>query len=297
MTLLIMAAGLGSRYGALKQFDKLGPNNEYLFEHNIYDAIENGFTHIVVVTNEKFVNKLQVYLKKKLPKMIKIDIIAQLISDLPIRKSKIKERVKPWGTAHAVWTSRNLIHDNFVVINADDFYGNDAFKIAAQFIKNKNRNNNLGIVTYPLNETLSNYGSVSRGICKVKGNLLQSIHEFTEIERKGPCIIDKETNNKFTGQEPVSMNFWIGNPHIFTEIELQLTNFFIENTNINKEEDEIHFPFVIRDMIKDQKIQVEMFYTSTRWFGITYANDKIKVVRKLKEMSINGLYPSPLWTA
>jgi UTP-glucose-1-phosphate uridylyltransferase len=297
MTLLIMAAGIGSRYGALKQFDNLGPNNEYLFEYNIFDAIENGFTHIVVITKENFVNELQVYLKKRLPKIIKIEIIAQLISDQPVKKPKNRERIKPWGTAHAVWTARNLIHDNFVLINADDYYGNNAFKIAAQFIKNSGDENIFGNVTYSLKETLSNFGYVSRGICKVKGNLLQSIQEFTEIERKGSIIIDKKTNHKFTGMEPVSMNFWICNPTIFAEIEFQLINFFKHFTNINKEKDEIFFPLVVQDMMEEKKIQIKIFYTSAKWFGITYANDKIKVIRKLKEMSINGLYPSPLWKA
>ncbi len=295
MTLLIMAAGLGSRYGALKQFDNLGPNNEYLFEYSIFDAIANGFNHIVVVTNANFVNELQVYLKKRLPKMIKIDIIAQLISDLPVLNSNFKDRVKPWGTAHAVWTVRNLIHDDFVVINADDFYGNNSFKIAAQFIKKESDENNLGMVAYSLDETLSNNGYVSRGICKIKKNLLQNIHEFTEIERKGSCISDKKTNNKFTGEELVSMNFWICNPIIFTEIGIQLTKFFEKNINIKKKEDEIYFPLVVQDMINNQKIQIEIFYTSSKWFGVTYKNDKIKVARKLEEMSIKGLYPSPLW--
>jgi UTP-glucose-1-phosphate uridylyltransferase len=293
MTLLIMAAGVGNRYGGLKQFENLGPNSEYLFEFNIFDAIENGFTHIVVVTNDAFVNGLKVYLLDKLPKEIKIDIIAQNLSDLPFELSKVGQRVKPWGTAHAVWAARNHIDENFVVINADDFYGNEAFRIASDFMM-KNRDDNLfGIVTYSLNETLSNYGPVSRGICKVKKNFLQSICEYTEIERKDPVIIDNATKKKFNGLEPVSMNFWICNPIIFNEIEL-LLNKFVKDDSYN-EKDEIYIPYVIQKMMEGQIIKVEINHSSSTWFGLTYANDNAKVKLRLNEMSINGLYPLPLW--
>ena len=201
MTLLIMAAGMSSRYGALKQFEKLGPNNEYLFEFSIFDAIENGFTHIAIVTNEKFVDELKNYLQKKLPKTINVDIIAQQVADLPTGISKIVNREKPWGTAHAVWTVRNFVDDDFVIINADDYYGYDAFRLAANFIGNKNDNKVFGLVSYSLNETLSEYGTVSRGICKVNGSLLQSIYEYKEIEVENGLISDKKANKVFNGNE------------------------------------------------------------------------------------------------
>ena len=293
MTLLIMAAGMSSRYGALKQFEKLGPNNEYLFEFSIFDAIENGFTHIAIVTNEKFVDELKNYLQKKLPKTINVDIIAQQVADLPTGISKIVNRKKPWGTAHAVWTVRNFVDDDFVIINADDYYGYDAFRLAANFIRNKNDDKVFGLVSYSLNETLSEYGTVSRGICKVNGSLLQSIYEYKEIEVENGLISDKKANKVFNGNEPVSMNFWICNPYFFEEIELQLTNFITDELYDDK--DEIYVPLVIQKMIEDKKIEVEVNHTSSKWFGMTYANDKDEVVRKLHNLSTNGLYPSPLW--
>lgn len=288
-----MAAGMSSRYGTLKQFEKLGPNNEYLFEFCIYNAIENGFTHIVVVTSEKFVDELKIYLQKKLPKKIKVDVIAQQISDTPIGNSKVVKRDKPWGTAHAVWTARKIIVDDFIIINADDYYGYDAFSLAANFIRNKNDNKIFGLISYSLNETLSDHGTVSRGICKIKGNLLQSIYEYKEIGIVNNLIIDKKENNVFNGGEPVSMNFWICNPYIFEEIESQLTQFI--NNESYDEKKEIYIPLVIQKMIKDNKVQVEISQTSSKWFGMTYANDKNQVVRKLNELSTNGSYPSPLW--
>jgi len=288
-----MAAGMSSRYGTLKQFEKLGPNKEYLFEFCIYDAIENGVTHIVVVTNEKSVDKLKLYLQDKLPKKIKVDVIAQQVSDLPIGKSKVVKREKPWGTAHAVWTARKIVEDDFIIVNADDYYGYDAFKLAANFISNKNNNKMFGLISYSLNETLSDYGTVSRGICKINGNLLESIYEYKEIGVENGLISDRKENKVFNGDEPVSMNFWICNPYFFEEIELQLTNFITDELYADKEE--IYVPLVIQKMIEENKIQVEINHTSSKWFGMTYANDKDQVVRKLNELSTNGSYPSPLW--
>lgn len=289
-----MAAGMSSRYGALKQFEKLGPKSEYLFEFSIYDAIQHGFSHIVVVTNDKFVDKLKIYLQNKLPDAIKIDVIAQKVTDLPDGLNKQINREKPWGTAHAVWTARNVISNNFAIINADDFYGNDAFKLASEFIKIKDSRKMFGIIAYSLNETLSKNGSVSRGICKVDGKLLQSIYEYKEIEMQNKSILDKKENKSFIGTEAVSMNFWICDPYIFEEIELQLRNFISDESNNSK--DEIYVPILIQKMIENSKIEVELNYTSSKWFGMTYANDKPDVVRKLEELCTNGLYPSPLWS-
>ena len=293
MTLLIMAAGMSSRYGALKQFEKLGPKGEYLFEFSIFDAIQYGFSHIVIITNERFVDELKLYLQNKLPDGVKIDVVAQKVTDLPDGLNNQINREKPWGTAHAVWTARNLITDNFVIINADDFYGNDAFKMASEFISNKGERKLFGIIAYSLNETLSKNGSVSRGICKVDGKLLQSIYEYKEIEIENNSILDKKEKVAFNGNESVSMNFWVCDPFIFEEIELQFRNFISEGSSNNKKE--IYVPILIQKMIDNNKIEVELNHTSSKWFGMTYANDKPDVVRNLEELCTNGLYPSPLW--
>ena len=164
-----MAAGRGSRYGKLKQFDGLGPNEEFLMEFSIYDAIENGFDHIVVITQRDNVAFLRDHLIDRLPGSVKLDVIAQELSDLPEGSAYKVERQKPWGTAHAVWSARNLIKNPFAVINADDYYGKNAYKNAAGFIAKNIDNDNYALVAYTLSDTLSEHGSVSRGVCERTG--------------------------------------------------------------------------------------------------------------------------------
>ncbi len=293
MTLLIMAAGNGSRYGALKQFDKLGPKNEFLFEYSIYDALQNGFDHIVIITKEQFVVELKAYLQKRLPKNIKIDVIAQKNEDLPSEVSKTFDRDKPWGTAHAVWVARNLINNGFVVINADDYYGRDAFKRSAEFINKKVNEKQYGLVPYSLKDTLSDHGSVSRGICQVENGLLIGIRELIKIERNNSSIMDKNTNTNLIGDEPTSMNFWIFDPSIFSEIGSQLVEFLSNKANI--ENGEIYIPLVIQHLIEQKNTKIKLTDASSSWFGITYPEDKSNAIRLLKEMTIKKLYPSPLW--
>jgi len=293
MTLLIMAAGNGSRYGALKQFDKLGPKNEFLFEFSIYDALQNGFDHIVIITKEQFVAELKTYLHKRLPTNIKIDVIAQKNEDLPSEVNKTFDREKPWGTAHAVWVARKLINNGFVVINADDYYGKDAFKRSAEFISKEVNEKQYGLVPYLLKDTLSVHGSVSRGICQVENGLLIGINELIKIERNNTSIMDTNTNMTLTGDEPTSMNIWIFDPSIFSEIGSQLVEFLSNETNI--ENGEIYIPLVIQHLIEQKNTKIKLTDASSSWFGITYPEDKSNAIRLLKEMTIKKLYPSPLW--
>ena len=206
-----MAAGSGSRYGKLKQFDDLGPNGEFLMEFSIYDAIKNGFNHIVIVTKSENQKFLKNYFKEKIDSSIKLDILAQKVDDIPQNSSFNGIRNKPWGTAHAVWTARNVIKSLFVIINADDYYGQRAFKGASNFIKSENKSNKFALIGYKLKDTLSNHGTVSRGICTVKNNNLDSIIEKTKIIKKNNTITDIESGFTLNSNSTVSMNFWICN--------------------------------------------------------------------------------------
>ncbi|WP_041632684.1 NDP-sugar synthase [Maribacter sp. HTCC2170] len=292
MTLLLMAAGRGSRYGKLKQFDSLGPNEEFLMEFSMYDAIESGFDHIVVITQKTNVEFLSEYLSKKLPEGVKLDVVAQEITDLPEGITFNGEREKPWGTAHAVWSARKVINNSFVVINADDYYGRSAYKKAAEFIKNNSKD--YALVGYTLKDTLSEHGSVSRGVCKMdeEFNLL-SVNERTKIEQLPNSVKDQDSGLEFSGDEIASMNFWVCNPSIFESFEEDFKAFLKDDTNITS--GEIYLPFVIQEMLENNKIGVKVLPSGGEWFGITYASDKEKAMVKLKGMADRGDYKTPLW--
>lgn len=292
MTLLLMAAGRGSRYGKLKQFDQLGPNGEFIMEYSLRDAIQSGFKHIVVVTQKSNVDFLQQYLSERLDANVKLDVVAQELNDLPDGVKLKSEREKPLGTAHAVWSARNVISSPFAVINTDDYYGKRVYAKAVEFIDNIYDYSIFGLLAYNLKETLSNYGPVSRGVCKNDGGSLISIDESFKIERQNNTIVDLESGIEFSGNEYVSMNFWICMPTIFEEIEADIVEFAKKK---NSENDEVYLPYVIRKMVKAKKASVEIIPSESKWFGVTYANDKEKAVDTLQEMTQSGLYSSPLW--
>ncbi|MBC2838647.1 sugar phosphate nucleotidyltransferase [Robiginitalea sp. SC105] len=293
MTLLLMAAGRGSRYGKLKQFDDLGPEGEFLMEFSIYDAIANGFNHIVVITQKDNVDFLKEYLGSRLPGQVTLDVLAQELTDLPDGVTFEGERPKPWGTAHAVWTARKVIDGPFAVINADDYYGQPAYEQAAAFMKENEGGNTYGIVAYTLRDTLSPHGSVSRGVCSREGRYLRSVDERTEIEEVDGRIRDADTGLTFGGEELVSMNFWVCQPSIFPQIEADFREFLLESEDPSK--GEIYIPFVIQDMLSKDAAQVEVIPANSPWFGVTYAADKEKAVAALSGLSREGRYPSPLW--
>ena len=293
-TLLIMAAGNGSRYGALKQFDNLGPEKEFLFEYSIFDAIESGFDHIVVITKREFVTEISSYLQKRLPKNIKIDVIEQVLEDLPKGTDQKFDRLKPWGTAHAVWSARNHIKNGFAVLNADDFYGKGAFEKAAEFLQNNKSDDQYGLVSYYLNDTLSDHGTVSRGICEAENDQLLKISELLEIgKNKDGSIIDFNTNTNLTGEEPTSMNFWICYPSFFEEIEKQFTAFLKDEQLVAK--GELYIPLAIQKMIENKLIQVKLTAANSTWFGVTHAADKEMALKILKQKTDDKQYPTPLW--
>lgn len=292
-TLLIMAAGNGSRYGALKQFDNLGPKKEFLFEYSIYDAIQNGFDHIVVITKRENVVDITAYLENRLPKNIKLDVVEQVLEDLPQGVDRKFERVKPWGTAHAVWSARNYINNGFAVLNADDFYGKGAFEKAAKFLENNKSNDQYGLVSYYLKDTLSDHGTVSRGICEVDNDKLLKISELLEIGKKEETIIDFNSNTVLTGNEPTSMNFWICYPSFFNEIEKQFIAFLKDANEVAK--GELYIPLSIQKMIENKTVKVKLTAANSIWFGVTYAADKEMALSTLEKMTTDRIYPTPLW--
>lgn len=291
MTLLLMAAGSGSRYGKLKQFDELGPKEEFLMEFAIYDALKNDFNQIVVITKAENVEFLTEYLSEKLPKNIKLHVLAQELTDLPDGVKFQGERKKPWGTAHAVWTARNVINGPFVVINADDFYGQSAYKKAADFMRSNDTAYSL--LGYTLKDTLSEHGSVSRGVCKVSGDDLLSVQERLKLVHKGAIVLDEDTGLEFTGEEQASMNFWICRPSIFAKIESEFKIFLSDPNRVANSE--LYLPFMIQEMLQAKEIEVKCIPSGGDWFGVTYASDKEKAMESLQNKTNQGQYVSPLW--
>ncbi len=293
MTLLLMAAGSGSRYGKLKQFDDLGPQGEFLMEFAMYDAIKNGFGHIVVITKKENVSFLQEHLEGRLPENIKLNVLAQEITDLPYGVEFTGERPKPWGTAHAVWTARNVIDGPFCVINADDFYGQSAYANAAKFMQEFTGENHYALVGYTLKDTLSEHGSVSRGVCMTEGDDLISVDERLKLEQKGSKVVDSDSGMEYTGDELASMNFWICRPSIFEVIEAEFREFLEDDHMIKTSE--LYIPKTIQKMLKDGLAEVKVVPSQDQWFGVTYASDREVAVASLEQKTSEGQYISPLW--
>ena len=288
-----MAAGSGSRYGKLKQFDELGPGKEFLMEYSIYDAIRAGFNHIVLITRKENKEYLEEYLNKRLPKHIKINIVVQEATNLPEGCSINSKRVKPWGTAHAIWCAKNYVSGDFAIINADDFYGNNSFKNAFQYMIRKENNKNFGLVCYKLSETLSEFGSVSRGVCKVENDKLVSINEYLKIQLENNIIFDSNTGKKLKEDDLVSMNFWICKNDFFIFLENYIIQCIRDLKNIEK--DEIYLPFAIKEYSELNNMEIDVLTSMSKWFGITYIEDKKESIKKLRKLTKNKLYPSPLW--
>lgn len=290
-----MAAGSGSRYGGLKQFDALGPNGEYLLEYTIYNAIAAAFNHIVIIAKPANTQDLRAYLTPKLPHRIKLTVLGQSITDIPEGFTVPKGREKPWGTAHAVWAAREVINTPFATVNADDYYGPEAFKDAGTYLSSLPNNETYGLVAYRLENTLSKYGTVSRGICQVKNGTLTSIKEHTKLEASSPTkVIDLDTQKTFPMHTPVSMNFWLCTPHIFPAITERFIAFL---SGGSPEKGELYLPFIVAEQLQENKVAVGVIPTTSQWFGLTYSQDKEAALKTLKDLHNAGTYPAQLWNA
>jgi NDP-sugar pyrophosphorylase family protein len=292
--LVIMAAGMGSRYGGLKQLETVGPNGEAIIDYSVYDAAKAGFDQNIFIIREEIIPDFESFLINRYPENLKIDLVLQENAGL-INPG----RTKPWGTAHAVLAVKDLIKSPFAILNADDFYGRDAFVKAFAFLNQKKLEPKMqALIGYRLSDTLSSHGSVSRGICKINDDKnLDTIREILNIEKSksGEIFFEDEKSNQQT-LDPnalVSMNFWCLQPCIFDYLNKGFSEFLVTNKNSPKAEYLI--PTMIKQLIESKSISVKVESTKGPWFGITYKEDKAGVCESILKLTQSGTYPSPLW--
>jgi hypothetical protein len=295
-TLLILAAGMASRYGSMKQIQGFGPSGETIMEYSIYDAIRAGFKKVVFIIREEFANDFRNIFEPKLKGKIETGYVFQDLKSLEGDRQIPADRTKPWGTAHAVLCAKDAVHEPFAVINADDFYGKDAFKKAYEFLTKECTEKVYSIIGYDLVKTLSDNGTVNRGVCQVdaQGNLT-SIAERVNISDKGGKILveDGFEPHELARDSKVSMNFWNFHPSIFPYSEKLFGKFLDEN--ITKPKSEFFIPIVADKFINEDKGVIEVIPTSAQWFGVTYKEDAPEVKQKLDELVDKGEYPNNLW--
>ncbi len=295
-TLLILAAGMGSRYGGLKQIDGIGPNEEPIIEYSIYDAINAGFGKIVFIIRREFDEAFRIRFDKFANK-IQIEYAYQHVN-LEVTGITTIERTKPWGTSHAVLVAKDLINEPFAVINADDYYGAGSFKLIADFLIKDCSPSLMAMVGYTLRNTLSEYGTVNRGICKVDSdNNLVEVIERTKIALQNGVVNYNIGSDDSLGvvdkNASVSMNYWGFHPSIFIEIEKGLYDFM--RVNPDNPTAEYYIPNIVTDMIIGKKMAVRVIPTDDNWFGVTYKEDKPMAVAAINKCIDIGVYPKNLW--
>ena len=298
-TLLILAAGIGSRYGSLKQIDKLGPSDERIIDYSVFDAKKAGFGKVIFVIRKDIEKEFNEVFIKHLSRYIEIDYVFQELDNLPPGLVCPKERIKPWGTCHAVIVAASKIKEPFTVINADDFYGFEAFESVARFLEQGStiQSHEYCMVGYKLKNTLSEHGLVSRGVCETDSeNYLIKITERTQIGKKdGDIFFKDQSGNDILLHEDtiISMNCWGFTPSFFPIAEKMFEEFMI--TNIQNPKAEFYIPLVIDDIVKKKTGTVKVLDCNAKWFGVTYQEDKPMVISNLKEYTKRGLYPAPIW--
>ncbi|MGP1433166.1 MAG: nucleotidyltransferase family protein [Catonella sp.] len=303
-SLVIMAAGLGSRYGGIKQLESVGPNSEIIMDYSIFDAIRAGFDKIVIIIREDIQDDFMKIIGNRLINSIDIPIhiVFQSLDNLPAGYRIPDGRTKPWGTAQAILSVKEYIDEPFLVINADDFYGKDSYVKSQVFLSNSILNlkkPKFCIVGYPLENTLSNNGSVTRGVCKYKddGKLL-SIEETFSIQQENDGIIGSDScGNKrlLSPSDTVSMNMMGFTPAIFPMLEKKFVDFLDNLNNNNPTKSEFLIPVAINELLSENLIDVEIVKTSANWFGVTFKEDKKLVENSLHKLIQKGIYPEALW--
>jgi UTP-glucose-1-phosphate uridylyltransferase len=296
-TLLILAAGMGSRFGGLKQVEPVGPNGEAIIDYSIYDAIRAGFGKVVFIIRESFADAFKEKFDAKLKGKIDVEYVFQELDMLPEGFKLPEGREKPWGTAHAILCARNTINEPFCALNADDFYGFNAYKAMAKFLTESKNPMEYSMVGYKLNDTLSEFGSVSRGICgeDINNNLVKIV-ETLKIVKRGNEIISIENDGSetsLTGNEIASMNNWGFKPSVFEQLEKRFSQFL--KTEIDKPKSEMYIPSVVFDLIDDNVATVKVLEANSPWFGVTYKEDKPFVIEKINALIAKGEYPEKLW--
>ncbi len=300
-TLLILAAGMASRYGSLKQIDGFGPNEETIIDYSIYDAIRAGFGKVVFIIREEFLEKMREVFDEKLKGKIEVDYAFQSFDLTKFGVDRVIERTKPWGTAHAVMSAKEHINEPFCVINADDFYGKDAFEKMAAFLRDEVTDDKMALMGFKVGNTMSDYGYVSRGVCDVDGEgNMASVTERTNIY----YVTDDAGNKKIVYEEEgeqhdlapdtrVSMNFWGFTPRIFKVAQSMFAKFVEENGDNPKSE--FFIPSVPDYMVKNNMASFRVIPTSSKWFGVTYKEDKPIVQESISNLVKEGVYPEKLF--
>ena len=297
-TLFILAAGMGSRYGGLKQLDGLGPNGETIMDYSIYDAIRAGFGKIVFVIRETFADDFKQVVLNKYKGIIETELVYQDITNVPEGSSYNPQREKPWGTNHAVLMGKNVIKEPFAVINADDFYGQESFQVLADFLKqSSDKSNEYCMVGYHVGNTLSKSGAVSRGVCSVdEDGFLKHVVERTHIEEKAGIIYyndEQGVSFRIDSNTPVSMNMWGFTPDYFDYSEALFKTFLKEHGEELKSE--YYIPLAVNTLMQQGIISCKVLDTTSKWFGVTYSEDRAGTVEAISALIAEGKYPEQLF--
>ena len=291
---------MGSRYGGLKQMDPMGPNGETVLDYSVFDAIRAGFGRVIFIIREDFAEAFKNGIGARFAARIQVDYAFQKLEDLPDGFTTPAGRTKPWGTAHAVRAARHMVNEPFAVINADDFYGKDAYLCAAAFFTNappEDHKSHYALIGYPLSHTLSDHGDVNRGICTLAADgLLTEVEEYVKIQLDEDGIVRGNTlsgmRNAVDAEAPVSMNFWAFSHSFFAHLETDFASFLAAYGHL--EISEYYIPTVVDNLITAGKVNCEVLTTTSQWFGVTYPEDKPHVVESIRKLIASGDYPSPL---
>lgn len=296
LALLVLAAGMGSRYGGIKQIDGFGPNGETIMDYSLFDAVRAGFSKVVFIVREEILEIVKERFLPKLQGKVEVEFVIQSLDKLIPEQYQNPERTKPWGTAHAVLCAEKAIREPFVVINADDFYGREAFRSVADFFASDTKGAHA-MVGFTLKNVLSDHGSVSRGVGGVDAEgYLESVVERTTIVKEGGKIISKEKDGdlELSPEAPTSMNFWGFHPSMFGMTTAMFHDFLAENHKNLKAE--FFIPLFANRMIRENKGKIKVLGGGNIWFGVTYKEDKDEVSRKIRELIAKGDYPEKLWS-
>ena len=285
-----MAAGMGSRYGGLKQLDPVGPSGETIIDYSVYDAIRSGFNKIVFIIRKDFEKEFRSQITDKYRDRIKVEFAFQDLNDLPQGFTCPEGRIKPWGTGHAILTASELIQEPFVAINGDDFYGYESFKIVADYYQGEGAT--FSMVAFQLDKTLSEYGGVTRGLCTVRTDLLDTVVETGDLMRTEDGI-SSDRDIELDGSEPVSMNVWGFTPDLFEHLKAMFIDFLDKEGSEMKSEYLI--PTVVNNLIRSGQKQVHVLRTSSKWFGVTYKEDKPFVSQQIQGLIDDDTYPKQLF--
>lgn len=297
-TLLILAAGMGSRFGGLKQIEGMGPNGEFIIDYSIYDAKKAGFNKVVFIIKEENYDIFKETIGKRVEPHIETEYVFQKNDNLPLEYQELlKNRIKPLGTAHAILCAKNKINEPFAIINADDFYGYDAYEKAANYL-DKVSTNHYGLVAYRLGNTLTPNGSAKRGVCEVTENKELITLTESKVTLKGDVVEVEplEKPDKFTTSKDTiaSMNFLLFTPDLFDILESRMKTFLDNNKN-NLESCEFLIPIVLNELVEEKSKIVDVLETTAKWYGVTYKEDKDMVVNAILNLVNTGVYPNNLW--